>query len=271
MQITVAEHLGVEDRAGFYEKTGALRDVVQNHLTQILCLVGMEIPASFTAAAVRYEKLKVLQSIQPVALQHVVFGQYGRGSAGGQEVPAYLEEAGIAHDSTTESYVAMRLGLDTWRWQGVPFYIRTGKRLRRKLTQIAVTFRRPPVCMFESMGSCLLHGNSLLINLQPDEGFSLLLDVKAPGEPLSLQRIPLDFRYSETFGALPDAYETLILDILQGDQTLFVSGDEVEASWKLYEPLLSTTREVFSYPAGSAGPVEADRLLGKEGHTWEEI
>jgi glucose-6-phosphate 1-dehydrogenase len=268
VQITVAETLGVEDRAAFYEKTGALRDIVQNHLTQILCLVAMEVPMAFEAEAIHHEKLKVLSSIQPLAPEDVVFGQYESGQVGDDRVVGYRQEEGIAADSRTETYVAMRLALDTWRWQGTPFYIRTGKRLDRKLTQIVVAFRRPPICLFESMGSCLLHRNDLFITLQPDEGFSLVIDVKTPGEPLGLKRIPLGFRYQEAFGQLPDAYETLILDILRGNQTLFVHADEVRTSWRLYDPLLQLKDQVKPYAAGSAGPIEAERLLQKDGHSW---
>jgi glucose-6-phosphate 1-dehydrogenase len=163
----------------------------------------------------------------------------------------------VPRDSTTETFVAAKLAVESWRWQGVPFFVRTGKRLATKLTEIAVRFRRPPVCMFESMGSCLLNSNLLTIRLQPNEGFSLLIDVKVPGEPLSLKRIPLSFRYGETFGKLPDAYETLLLDVLVGDQTLFVHSEEVEASWQLIDPLLAGRFEPRPYAAGTWGPPQA--------------
>jgi glucose-6-phosphate 1-dehydrogenase len=259
----------VEERGAFYERTGAMRDIVQNHLIQLLCLVAMEVPGAFDADAVRNEKVKVLRSLRHLRPANAVFGQYAGGEVDGRSVDGYRREHSVAPNSPTETYLAMRMDVDNWRWQGVPFYIRTGKRLPRKVTEISVVFRDPPVCMFESMGSCLLHRNVLQLTLQPDEGFSLTIDVKAPGEPLEIRTIPLDFRYSEAFGELPDAYETLILDVLEGDQTLFVRGDEVEASWEIFDPVLSWERDPIPYPSGSWGPQEADRLLGREGHRWE--
>jgi glucose-6-phosphate 1-dehydrogenase len=259
VQILVAEELGVETRAGYYDKTGALRDMVQNHLAQLVSLVAMEVPATIDAESIRYEKIKVLRSMSTPSATDVVFGQYGPGENGSGPDAGYLDEPGVGVASTTETYVSLRLAVDSWRWQGVPFYVRTGKRLPKRLTQIAVTFRQPPVCLFESMGSCLLHSNVLLITLQPDEGFALYFDVKAPGEPLDLRTLPLSFRYEDAFEKIPDAYETLLRDILEGDQTLFVHSDEVEASWKLFEPLLGGDREVHHYPAGSWGPEEATR------------
>ncbi len=268
IQITVAEELGIEQRASYYEQAGATRDMVQNHLTQLVTLVGMEVPSTFSAAAVRYEKTKVLRSIAPVLSHDVVFGQYARGTINGREVPGYLEEPGVAPDSRTETFVAMKLEVDTWRWQGVPFYIRTGKRFPQRLTQIAVTFRRPPVYMFDSLGFCPITSNVLLLSLQPDEGFSLFFDVKKPGEPFMVETVPLTFRYGETFGALPDAYETLLLDVLTGDQTLFVHADEVEGSWQIYTPILEKGLDLHPYQAGTWGPEAADRLLHQHGHTW---
>ena len=268
VQITVAEDLGVEDRAGFYETTGAVRDVIQNHLAQLLALVAMEVPLAYDAQSIRHEKLKVIRSIRPVLPEHVVFAQYTAGNADARVI-GYREEDGVASDSGTETYAALRLDLDTWRWQGVPFFIRTGKRLQRKLTQIAVTFRRPPVFLFESMGTSRLQRNCLFITLQPDEGFSLLLDVKSPGEPFTLQQIPLGFRYADQFGDLPDAYQTLLLDVLLGDQALFVHADEVEASWRLFDPVLSATPQIQTYPAGSWGPSAADQLLARDGQIWQ--
>ncbi len=256
--ITVSESLGVEDRAAFYEQTGAIRDILQNHLIQVLALTAMEVPSAFNAEAVRQEKIKVLRSLRPIAPDDVVFGHYTAGEIDGKPVRGYLEEAGVPASSTTETFVAAKLSLESWRWQGVPFYVRTGKRLPQKLTEIAVSFRSPPVCMFESMGSCLLNSNLLTIRLQPREGFSLLIDVKVPGEPLALKRIPLSFRYDDTFGKLPDAYETLILDVLVGDQTLFVHSEEVEASWRLFDPLLSGQEAPLPYAAGTWGPPKAN-------------
>ncbi len=183
-------------------------------------------------------------------------------------MPGYWEEPGVAPGSRTESYVALRLRLDTWRWQGVPFYVRTGKRMLRRLTQIAVIFRRAPVCLFEQLGACDPTANALLLTLQPDEGFVLCFDVKEPTEPLTLRTLPLHFHYTEAFGAIPDAYETLLLDVLTGDQTLFVHADETEASWRLYTPVLRSQVSLHDYPAGSWGPLAADRLLAELGHEW---
>ncbi len=268
VQITVAERLGVGNRAGYYEHAGALRDMVQNHLTQLLALTAMEVPAAFDADAIRYEKVKVLRSIAPIHPDNVVFGQYTRGRIGDQEVAGYREEPGVAPDSQTETFVAMRLEIANWRWQGVPFYLRTGKRLPRRSTQIVVTFRHPPVSLFQPFERCEMHPNVLVITLQPDEGFDLFFEVKAPGEPISVQTHRLRFRYDEAFGPLPDAYETLLLDILTGDQTLFVRADEVEASWRLYTPLLERRPPVHPYWAGTWGPPAADQLLTQRGHRW---
>ena len=261
VQITVAEELGVEGRAGYYDRAGALRDMAQNHLTQLLSLVAMEPPVRFEADAIRNEKVKVLRAIQPVQPEDAVFGQYA----------GYRAEEGVLPDSRTETFVALRLQIDNWRWQGVPFYLRTGKRLARKLTQIAVRFREPPVCLFRSLegGRCPIHSNVLFLTLQPDEGFELRFEVKAPGEPFQLQTQSLRFHYSEAFGPLPEAYQTLLLDVLQGEQTLFVRTDEVEASWKLYAPLLKNPPSVYEYAPGSWGPPEADRLIARDGEEWQ--
>lgn len=268
VQITVAEDIGVGSRAGYYDRVGALRDMVQNHLTQLLALTAMEVPVAYNAESVRYEKIKAIRGVQAIRIEDVVFGQYAEGKIDGEIVPGYLEEDGVAAHSDTETYVAMKLAIESWRWQGVPFYIRTGKRLPRRLTQIAVTFRKPPVALFRSLGSRQLESNVLLITLQPDEGFALYFDVKAPGEPLSLKKLPLHFRYEEAFGELPEAYETLLLDVLTGDQTLFVHADEVEASWDLYTPLLEKRLSVYPYEAGTWGPREAETLLAQDRHVW---
>jgi glucose-6-phosphate 1-dehydrogenase len=269
VQILVAEELGVEDRAAYYERAGALRDMVQNHLTQLLTLVAMEVPASIEAESIRHEKVKVLRSLSDIAPDDAVLGQYVSGCAGGDPVAGYLAERGVAPDSRTETYVSLRLAIDNWRWQGVPFVLRTGKRLARRTTQIALTFRQPPVCMFQTMGACLLHSNILVITLQPDEGFDLHFDVKRPGEPFDLETLPLSFRYGDRYAGLPDAYETLILDELLGDQTLFVHADEVEASWKLYAPVLDDPRRrVHPYAAGSWGPAEAEHHFERGAPEW---
>ncbi|MFQ5840057.1 MAG: glucose-6-phosphate dehydrogenase [Candidatus Methylomirabilales bacterium] len=268
VQITVAEDLGTGGRAGYYEQAGALRDMVQNHLTQLLTLTAMEVPAAFEANAIRFEKIKVLRSIPLIRPEDVVFGQYTRGEVRDQQVPGYLEEAGVAPESRTETFVALRLEIANWRWQGVPFYLRTGKRLPRPLTQIVVTFRCPPVSIFNPFDHCEIHCNTLVITLQPDEGFDLHFEVKAPGEAITLKTQRLHFRYAEAFGPLPDAYITLLLDILTSDQTLFVHTEEVEAAWRLYTPLLEQKLPVHPYAAGTWGPKEADQLLARQGQQW---
>ena len=259
--ITVAESIGVEQRAGYYDTSGALRDMVQNHMTQLLTLVAMEIPSAFAADAIRYEKVKVLRSIAPIDLSRVVRGQYAAGQFEGKPVKGYLEEQGVPKGSTTETFVAMQLDIDTWRWQGVPFYLRTGKRLKQRCTQIAVRFRDAPVSLFKSAGVSLEMPDVLLITLQPDEGFSLHFDVKAPGEPFTLRRIPLSFKYKELFDDMPEAYETLLLDVLYGDQTLFVHAEEAEESWRLYQPVLDNPPAPLPYAPGSWGP-DASAELG---------
>ncbi len=268
VQILVAEELGVEDRAGYYDRAGALRDMVQNHLTQLFTLIAMEVPYAIEAEAIRAEKIKVLKSLSPLSPKDIVYGQYAPNEVGGRRIAGYLEEPGVPADSTTETYISMKLTLDNWRWQGVPFYVRTGKRLEKRLTQISVTFRRPPVCMFQSMGTCLLHSNVLLMTLQPDEGFALHFDVKAPGEPFDLRTFPLSFRYGDAFVKLPEAYETLLLDVMDGDQTLFVHAQEVEASWSFYEPLLDAARTVNPYPAGTWGPSAAEAHFVRGAPEW---
>jgi glucose-6-phosphate 1-dehydrogenase len=268
VEITVAESLGVEHRARYYESAGALRDMIQNHLTQLLTLVAMEPPASFHAEAIRQEKAKVLMSVAPIRPADVVFGQYAAGKIGDTPAPAYRDEPGIAKDSQIETFVALRLEIANWRWHGVPFFLRTGKRMATRSSQLVVTFRSPPVSMFQPFDSTPIHANALVTTLQPDEGFDLHFEIKEPGESIRLQSRKLHFRYSEAFAPLPDAYETLLLDVLKGDPTLFVRDDWVEASWKLYTPLLQNRPPVGPYAAGSWGPVEADRLLKDLGRGW---
>ncbi len=269
IQITVAENIGIAERARYYDKAGALRDIVQNHIMQLLTLIAMEVPAVFEADDIRGEKVKVLRSIPLIRAENVVFGQYDKGTINGKKVHGYREEKGVADDSSTETYVAMKVEIDNWRWQGIPFYIRTGKHLTRRVTQIIITFRHEPVCIFRPYSSCQITSNRLVITLQPDEGFHLYFDVKKPGEPLWLKTESFHFHYKDVFGPLPEAYQTLIQDILQGDQTLFVRGDEVEASWRLFTPLLEQGLPVHSYTVGSMGPMEADKLLIQDGKKWE--
>jgi glucose-6-phosphate 1-dehydrogenase len=260
--ITVAESLGAEGRAGYYDRTGALRDMVQNHLTQLLTLTAMEVPVAFDAESIRTEKAKVLRAIAPVQPENVIFGQYTQGSISGQDVPGYRESKGVSPNSHTDTFAALKLFIENWRWQGVPFYLVTGKRLPRRISQIAVTFRCPPVWVFEPHYTGTCSPNIMVFTVQPDEGFDLHFEVKAPGEPLQLKTKRLRYRYSDESVSLPEAYETLLLDIMAGDQTLFVRADEVEWAWRIYAPALDPPPEnVLFYPAGAWGPSGTDRLL----------
>jgi glucose-6-phosphate 1-dehydrogenase len=267
VEITVTETLGLEHRARYYDKVGALRDMIQNHLTQLMTLVAMEVPTALESDDVRHEKVKVLRALSPISTSDVICGQYTRGAVEGKEVIGYCEEEGInCKDSHTETYAAVKLNISNWRWQGVPFLLRTGKRMFKEATEIAITFRRPPVSVFRQFSIKDIQPNRLIITIQPDEGFDLYFKVKEPGDSYKLSTQSLHFEYSEIFGRLPDAYETLLLDVLKGDQTLFVRADEVEASWELYAPLLSNHFEVYKYASGTWGPIEAERLL--DGEKW---
>ncbi len=269
IEITVGESLGVEDRAGYYEGSGALRDMLQNHLTQLLTVVAMDVPTRFQAAAIRAEKLKVLKSIKPIRDEDIVFGQYAASDDGKHK--AYRQEEGVAKDSKTETYVAARLFVDTWRWQGVPFLLRTGKRFPQKLTEIAIIFQGAPVSLFDGgvdgepgTGSCLPE-DILRIKIAPEQSVEMDFNIKRPGQGMVLQRQQLQFSYDEVFGKLPDAYTALLYDVMEGDRTLFVGADEVEASWELYDPVLQRDHVLHAYPAGSWGPVEARRFV----EDWE--
>ena len=271
VQITVAEDLGVGTRGAYYDQAGALRDMVQNHLTQLLTLVAMGVPTRFSAEAIRHEKIKVLQSLRPLNKDDVVYGQYTAGEIRGAPIPAYLASEAVPSDSPTETFAALSVYVDTWRWQGVPFYLRTGKCMPHKTTQIAIRFRPAPVSFFRSLGVDQDTHDVMTITLQPNEGFAFYLDIKKPGSPLSLERIPLCFGYEEHFRtALPDAYETLLLDVLEGDQTLFVHADEVEASWSFYASLLEKPPKAYPYAAGTWGPSEADMLAIPETDLWQQ-
>ena len=274
VEITVSESLGVGGRGGYYDQSGHMRDMVQNHLTQLLTLVAMEPPASMDADAIRDEKVKVLRATrQPDPETDVVLGQYAAGTMNGEPVPGYRGEPDVPDDSNTETFAALRLDVANWRWQGVPFFLRAGKRLPHKLTQIAVRFQSAPVSLFQADGdpcvpqtaNCEAPPNELLITLQPDEGFDLRFEVKAPGSSengtMTLETQHLSFSYEDAFGPVPDAYETLLRDIIVGDPTLFVRGDEVEASWQLYAPVLEADAPAHSYEAGTWGPDAVDRLL----------
>ncbi|KXK54920.1 MAG: glucose-6-phosphate 1-dehydrogenase [Chlorobi bacterium OLB7] len=272
VQITVAEDLGVEHRAGYYETAGAFRDMIQNHVTQLLTLVAMEPPVGFNADDIREEKVQVLRSIAPIKPGDFVFGQYAAGKVGTEAVIGYRDEEKVNPESLTETFVGLRLEVANWRWQGVPFYIRTGKRLQRRVSQIVVNFRKPPVSLFRPFEGedSSIHSNKLVISIQPDEGFDLHFEVKAPGETkVETQR--LRHRYSDTFTDIPDGYQTLLFDVILGDQTLFVRADEVEASWKLYRPLLENPPAPHPYWAGSWGPTEAEKLIVHADDHWRVL
>jgi glucose-6-phosphate 1-dehydrogenase len=280
VQITVGEDLGVGSRAGYYEESGCLRDMIQNHTMQLLALTAMEPPVSLDAEGIRDEKVKVLRAIQPLTLGpagDVARAQYAEGLTGGKPVPGYLEEKGINPQSATETYAAIRLSINNWRWQGVPFYLRSGKRLPRRVSEIAIQFKRPPGTLFAAEdGRFDLAANTLSFQIQPDEGLSLILNGKIPGLETRMQPVKMSFRYATTFGSnTPEAYERLVLDAMIGDSTLFIRGDETEASWKLYTPVLDFWRGqgragMDSYAAGSWGPLSADALLAKSNQVWRQ-
>jgi glucose-6-phosphate 1-dehydrogenase len=281
VQITVAETVGVERRAAFYEATGALRDMVPNHVFQLLSLVAMEPPNSFAADAVRTEKDKVLEAVLPLsgdeALRNVVRGQYTAGIVRGQPVKAYREEEGVAPDSMTETYVAMRLAIDNWRWADVPFYLRTGKSLTRRTTEIAIQFKRVPFALFRDTPVETLTPNVLVLQLQPDEGISLQFGAKQPGPEIRLGAVRMDFKYRDYFHTEPSTgYETLVYDCMIGDAMLFQRADSVEAGWAVVQPILDLwhndkTAPFEFYPAGTAGPDAAEQLLWRSGRKWRPI
>jgi glucose-6-phosphate 1-dehydrogenase len=281
VEITAAETMGVENRAGYYESAGALRDMVPNHLFQLLSLIAMECPVSFDADAVRDEQSKVLHGIQPIepeeVLSSAVRGQYGEGMETGKRVPGYRDEPGVAHDSRTETYVALRLMIDNWRWAGVPFYLRTGKRLAQRVTEISIQFRRPPFQLFRETPVEKLRSNQLVINIQPDEGISLGFQAKVPGGLMKLDTVDMTFKYADYFGeARTTGYERLIYDAMCGDATLFQRADMVEAGWKVISPVQdvwsSLNPRLFpNYAAGTWGPEEATELLRRDGRKWRKI
>jgi glucose-6-phosphate 1-dehydrogenase len=270
VQITASEDIALEGRAGYYDNAGALRDLIQNHLLQLLMLTSMEPPVSFTADDIRDEKVKVLHAIDPPAIEGVpqmaVRAQYSAGVIGGKEVKGYLEEEGVRPGSTTETFAAIRLKIDNWRWAGVPFYIRTGKALARKVTEIVVTLKPVPHLAFQHEGSLGVHPNQLILTVQPNEGVSMSLVAKIPGSRMRVRPVQMEFLYGTSFlSQSPEAYERLILDTMRGDATLFARNDEVEAAWAICDPILEAwSRDpgpLPQYPAGSSGPAEQDTIL----------
>jgi glucose-6-phosphate 1-dehydrogenase len=281
VQITAAETVGVEQRGGFYETAGALRDMVPNHLFQLLSLTAMEPPISFDADAVRDKQAEILHAIHVPNPEDVgttaVRGQYGEGSAGGERLLAYRNEARVSPASNTETYVALKLEIENWRWSGVPFYLRTGKRLARRATEIAIQFRRPPFVLFRKTKIADPETNRLVIHIQPDEGISLRFGAKVPGPVMQLGLVNMEFDYARDFGQSHNTgYERLLHDCMIGDATLFQRADMVEAGWKVITPILdvwkAATAEQFpNYGAGTWGPAEADALLARDGRAWRTI
>ena len=274
VQITVAESLGIEGRGSFYEETGVLRDIIQNHGLQLLSLVGMEPPTTFDARDFRDEKVRVIEAIRPIDVREAVRGQYGPGFVNGQPVVGYREEANVAPDSIVPTFAALRLFVDNWRWAGVPFYIRSGKRLPKRVTEIAIQFKEAPHLPFRKSQIEQAEGNVLALRIQPDEGVTLKLEAKVPGPSMRIRSVAMDFSYGATFGA-EDAspYERLILDCMKGDQTLFDRADGVEAAWALVDPLLQAwdsdrNANFPNYAAGTWGPKEADDLIKRDHREW---
>jgi glucose-6-phosphate 1-dehydrogenase len=280
VQITAAEDIGIGGRAGYYEGSGALRDLVQNHMLQLLALLAMEPPTAFNADRLRDEKLKVLEAIVPPTIEEVssmtVRAQYAPGVVGGEHVPGYREEEGVASYSRTPTYAALRLHVSNWRWAGVPFYLRTGKRLSRKLTEIAVILKPVPHIAFQSSGSVGIQANQIVFTVQPDEGVSVSIGAKIPGSRMRIRPVNMEFRYGTSFlSESPEAYERLILDAMRGDATLFTRNDEIEALWGIIDPILEaweqdTKSTIAQYEAGSSGPREADSLL-QDGRIWRRL
>ena len=276
VQITVAESLGVEGRGVYYDQSGALRDMVQNHLMQLLALTAMEPPTALEAEGLRDEKVKVLRAIRPIppdqVAQFTVRGQYARGSLAGKPVPAYREEKNVAPDSRTETYLALKLFIDNWRWAGVPFYLRHGKRLPKGVAEIAIQFKAPPAVLFATENVAPLQPNVLVLSIQPDEGIAIRMNAKVPGTTLNIQPVKMDFRYGGSFGARsPEAYERLLHDAIAGDSTLFIRRDETERSWTIMDAVLEGWKSApppFAYESGTWGPKEADTFIQKDGREW---
>jgi glucose-6-phosphate 1-dehydrogenase len=273
VQITVAESVGIEGRAAFYEESGAIRDIFQNHLLQLVAITAMEPPIDFTADSVRNEKVKVLKALHTPGPKSVVRGQYGRGFVEGREVAGYREEEGVDPHSNTETFVAAKLYVDNWRWADTPFYVRMGKRLPRRETTIAIQFKRAPHPPFEEIAAEGLRPNVLLIHVQPNEGMSLAIGAKVPGQGMRIRTVHMDFLYGSAFReGLPEAYERLILDAMLGDATLFTRSDEIEEQWGLVDAIVAPWRRdrpsFPNYPAGTWGPPSGDELLHRDGRSW---
>jgi glucose-6-phosphate 1-dehydrogenase len=281
IQITVAEKLGIEDREDYYEQAGAMRDMIQNHMMQLLTLVAMEPPVNFDADAVRDEKVKVLRAILPIPESEVaaetVRGQYGPGMIDGQPVLGYCEEKGVPSSSRTETFVALKLQMENWRWAGVPFYLRHGKRLTKRITEIAITFKRPPYLLFHGTGADQMQPNVLSLRIQPNEGISLLFDAKVPGQEMQIRGVNMDFLYGSSFGVEPpEAYERLLLECMLGDSTLFTRVDETEYSWQLVDAIERAwaklpASSIHQYEPGTWGPKQADELIERDGRTWRRL
>lgn len=277
VEITVAEDIGIEGRGNFYEETGIVRDIVQNHALQLLCLVAMEPPVAWDADAVRDEKVKVLRALSLLdraeIARSVVRGQYTAGKFRGDEVMGYRQEPDVKPDSQIETFIALRMTLESWRWANVPFYLRAGKRLAKRVTEIAVHFRQLPQRLFRDAPGAMPSPNVLVLRIQPDEGIALRFATKIPGPTIAIRNVAMDFRYGAAFGTTtPEAYERLLLDAMRGDATLFTRRDEVEAQWRFVDPLLQAFRrdapKLAFYPAGSFGPLEADELVRNDGRVW---
>ena len=279
VQIAVAESVGVGHRAGYYEQAGVIRDMFQNHLLQLLCLTAMEPPVIFEADAVRAEKVKVLQSIRPFPQEEIgewaVRGQYGPGVVAGKTVPGYRQEEKVAPDSPTPTYAAVKFAIDNWRWAGVPFYVRSGKRLAARVSEIAIEFKRVPHPLFSKQAGTL-NPNVLRLRIQPDEGVSLKFDAKIPGTRLQVQSVYMDFPYSKLGAPIQGGYERLLLDVTHGDQTLFTRGDEVEHAWRVVMPIIQAWEakaptDFPNYASGTWGPEAADKFLEREGRRWRTL
>ncbi len=276
VQITAAESIGIEGRGPFYEAAGALRDVLQNHVMEVLSFVAMEPPDSFESNAVRFEKLKVWKAIEPIPVEDTARGQYGPGTVDGQPVAGYRQEDRVSPDSQTETYAAMKLNIENWRWAGVPFYIRAAKRLEKRVTEVVITFRQPPLHLFKGAGGQgkeQLQPNVLTLRIQPDDGISLKFGAKIPGPTTNLAQVQMNFSYAEVFGkSSANGYERLLLDAMLGDGTLFAERQGVEATWALMTPILEAwkqqKKDFPNYAAGSWGPQESDDLLARDGRAW---